>query len=69
MGKKIVSILPDMKKCCGCFSCYNICPVGAINKYQDNKGFYYPVIDTNKCVNCRRCMKSCPVINNTVIKK
>lgn len=69
MEKRSFNILSDMTSCCGCFSCYNICPVGAIYKYQDQKGFYYPKIDFNKCINCRQCVKSCPVADNALINE
>lgn len=54
------------KKCCGCYSCVNICPQNAIYMEEDNKGFNYPKIDSNKCINCGMCKKVCPVLNNKV---
>lgn len=60
--------ITDKTKCCGCHACYNICPKGAIEMQQDEKGFEYPVIDKEKCINCGLCEKVCPIINNKQIK-
>lgn len=53
----------DHKECCGCGSCYNSCPVGAIRMEADREGFLYPVIDHDACVSCGRCVKACPSLN------
>lgn len=45
--------------CCGCTACVAICPKHAIEMQSDEKGFFYPVIDTSKCNNCGLCRKSC----------
>ena len=29
----------DKSNCCGCYSCYNICPKKAIEMVEDEKGF------------------------------
>lgn len=49
--------------CCGCSACKNICPVNAISMIEDEKGFFYPVINNNKCINCGLCENVCPIIN------
>ena len=49
--------------CCGCHSCYNICPTQAIKMQADEYGFKYPIVDQNKCINCGLCEKVCPIIN------
>lgn len=49
--------------CCGCFGCYNVCPVSAITMEIDSEGFWYPIVKKNKCINCRLCEKVCPIIN------
>lgn len=48
--------------CCGCFACYNVCPVSAISMEADKEGFLYPVINQN-CIDCRKCELVCPVNN------
>lgn len=45
--------------CCGCTACMSICPNNAITMQQDNKGFYYPEVDSEKCVNCGLCLQVC----------
>ena len=54
----------DKSNCCGCYSCYNICPKKAIEMVEDEKGFKYPKIDKEKCINCGLCEKVCPIIAN-----
>lgn len=49
----------DKALCCGCMACFNICPVRAIDIYEDEEGFFYPKIDNNKCINCNLCNKVC----------
>lgn len=61
MKKKEIPILYSRKEeCCGCTSCYAICPREAILMVQDEEGFVYPIIDENKCVKCYQCIKVCP---------
>ena len=55
--------ITDKKKCVGCWSCYNACPIRCISMVADKDGFAYPVVDTHKCINCSRCEKVCPVLN------
>ncbi len=51
------------KKCTGCFGCYNVCPVNAIEMKYDEEGFYKPNILEN-CIECGKCENVCPVIKN-----
>ena len=53
----------ESKKCTGCGACYNICPHGAIQMIEDERGFLKPFIDDAKCVNCGLCEKTCPVLH------
>lgn len=53
----------DKKSCCGCHSCYNMCPKNAIDMIEDEKGFKYPIIKKEKCINCGLCEKVCPILN------
>ena len=50
----------EKEQCTGCGACANICPKGAIKMKQDEKGFFYPEIQTDKCVECGLCEKVCP---------
>jgi len=54
----------NKNECCGCASCYNICPTKSIEMVEDEEGFYYPKVDENKCVNCGKCESVCPMIND-----
>lgn len=47
----------DKKKCIGCGTCVQLCPVGAISFDSDGKA----VIDPAKCIKCGTCEASCPV--------
>lgn len=62
MESKIIPTLYNRKaECCGCATCYAICPKGAISMIEDEEGFEYPVIDTNKCIRCYKCIHHCPL--------
>lgn len=49
--------------CCGCGSCFNICPCKAITMNSDSHGFLIPKINLTKCNNCGLCRLSCPIYN------
>ncbi|WP_295090354.1 Coenzyme F420 hydrogenase/dehydrogenase, beta subunit C-terminal domain [Ruminococcus sp.] len=53
----------DKSQCTGCAACANVCPSNCISMFQDDEGFYYPVVDSEKCIHCELCIKTCPVIN------
>ena len=55
--------IEEKDKCCGCYGCFNICPVNAISMKEDSYGFRYPVVDKEKCINCGMCEKVCPILN------
>lgn len=56
--------ITDKTQCCGCSSCFNICPKEAINMEYDSEGFLYPKVDNAKCIKCGVCLKVCPILNN-----
>lgn len=52
----------DVKDCCGCEACAQVCPKNIIVMSQDSEGFYYPVItNEDNCINCGRCKLVCPL--------
>lgn len=59
-------VVDELKKqhCCGCSSCAQACPKGAITMKQDGEGFYYPWVDCGLCVNCGLCVRACPVLQD-----
>lgn len=52
-------IFVKKENCCGCTSCYAVCPNGAISMIEDQEGFKYPVVNEEKCVKCFRCVDVC----------
>lgn len=52
----------DGKMCTGCMACGDICPVGALVFRLDQKGFWYPKINSKKCIGCKKCKEVCPQI-------
>jgi len=54
--------IAEKYNCCGCHSCYNICPQQAISMLLDEEGFLYPKVDINKCTDCHKCEKICPLL-------
>ena len=47
----------DPKKCIGCGTCVNMCPVGAISFGENGKA----TIDPDICIKCGTCEVVCPV--------
>lgn len=58
----------DLDKCSGCFACYNICPIGAIQMRPGKVGHLFPVI-SDKCVECGKCINNCPENNPVELLK
>ncbi len=56
--------IKDKSKCCGCNSCFNICPTGSIDMVEDVEGFLYPKIDKNTCIECNLCKMRCPILKD-----
>lgn len=54
--------LKKQRKCTGCGSCKNICPVDAINLECDENGYLKPFVDEKKCIGCNKCVKTCPAL-------
>ncbi len=60
--------ITNKENCCGCSSCYNICPKHAISMQTDYEGFLYPIVDEDKCIKCGLCVSACPILDKTEIK-
>lgn len=57
--KNIPALCGNKSDCCGCTSCYSVCPVNAITMEADKEGFLYPHIDEDKCISCNTCVRVC----------
>lgn len=55
--------------CYGCGACILECRHNAIEMKKNEKGFWYPSIDSGKCIECRQCLAVCPVLNTDYQKK
>lgn len=56
-----MQLYTEKKECCGCLSCYNICPKNAISVFYDEYGCIYPQINADECINCEACKRVCPI--------
>lgn len=63
MITKKIELIKDTT-CTGCSACANICPVGAIEMKEDERGFFKPYINLSRCINCGLCDKTCPILND-----
>ena len=54
----------DSKQCCGCRSCEQSCPHGAIMMHDNGEGFLYPSVDEELCTQCGLCIKKCPKLSD-----
>ncbi len=55
----------DKTLCCGCTSCYSICPEHCISMHADEEGFLYPLVDESCCIHCGQCEDVCPMIHSS----
>ena len=55
-------LLPIERECFGCMSCYNACPVNAIEMDVSPHGFLVPIVGES-CIDCGRCVSACPSYN------
>lgn len=46
--------------CCGCGTCYSICPTDAISIKLNKNSEFIPKIDNDKCTRCNLCYEVCP---------
>ncbi len=61
-----MQIVCDYNQCSSCQACKFVCPVNAISFKENERGFYYPVINQNKCIDCYRCQNVCPILNEDI---
>ena len=52
----------DPKKCIGCGTCVNMCPVEAISFDKDGRA----IINQDLCIKCGTCEAVCPVSAITI---
>ena len=52
-------VIDNLKDCCGCAACLNVCPKEAITMTEDEAGFIYPKVENDLCVNCGMCKRVC----------
>lgn len=58
--------------CCGCGTCYALCPNEAIKiAFDSSIGIFYPQITPRFCANCGICLKVCPglEVNYHILEK
>ena len=57
-----MSDIAKHENCAGCGACAEVCPVEAINLFEDENGFIQARIDDDVCIGCGRCRKACPAL-------
>ncbi len=57
--KNSVQAVVDNKICCGCGSCYVVCPQRSI-EFTYGKRYNYPHVNLETCTACGLCLKVCP---------
>ena len=58
--KDSIIITKSKEQCCGCGTCFELCPKQAITMEIDEEGFLYPKINDALCIRCEICVKYCP---------
>lgn len=61
-------IVLDENRCTACGACKNICPVSAIEMYENSEGFFYPIVNNQMCIECGKCKNVC-LIGKRISKK
>lgn len=59
IDSNMIKLYEEKKRCCGCAACASICPVAAIEMWEDEYGFVYPHVNSDLCVECHRCESVC----------
>lgn len=57
--KELPILFKSKENCCGCASCYAICPTNAIDMKCDEEGFLYPYVHSETCIRCYQCISVC----------
>lgn len=58
----------DLKQCCNCGCCKEICPKNAISLIENNVGEIVPEINDDLCIECGICVKKCIVNNKPIFR-
>ncbi len=65
----MLNLFKNEQDCCGCTACFQACPTSAIALKENEKGFIYPIINSDLCINCGKCEKVCAFQNITETNK
>lgn len=57
----MINTVVQNKYCTGCSACAHICPTGAIQLRENDRGFLTPQVDASRCTDCGLCDRVCPV--------
>lgn len=58
----IDSVVKD-KMCTGCYSCKDVCVLGAISLMENEDGFRVAQVNKNLCAKCGKCREVCPILH------
>lgn len=65
--KEIKTVSKQVKNCCGCRACEQICPVQCITMINED-GYLFPQVDETKCLKCGKCTTVCQrIIKNKTV--
>ena len=59
-----MDLICNHNDCTGCQACRISCPVSAIEMQENDRGFVYPIINSDKCIDCQKCQRVCPSLND-----